>query len=133
MKKLKTIALSIGALLPLGLSILLGFRLSEDALALLVGMVLGVMASIPSTLLVTFALLQRDRQAMPGPNKAYPGQQGPVQPPVVVVTGNAPHQAQSYPYMASGQTPNTQNADPNLHPMPIDRQFTVVGEELSDF
>jgi hypothetical protein len=94
------------------LAAVVGLRLEQAALAALVGVVCGVGASIPTSLLIVSILRRQDQRAREQRRKnMYPMQQ----PPVVVVTpSNAPQLTQPAPWSA---------------PAPAQRQFTVIGEE----
>ena len=100
----------------------IGFRLSTDALSIIVGAVLGMMAILPTIIIVAF-LLKKNQEAMTGPP------QGMQQPPVVVVSGGMmPPQ-----YFQPQQQP-TQPA-PGLLPPPSQsapRKFHLMGYEDAD-
>jgi hypothetical protein len=99
------------------LAIIIGIRLDQAALAVAVGVVCGVGASIPTSLLIV-ALLRR-RESREEQHKAKINRGRTVQPPVVIV---APPSV------------------PQLHPpaswsegyVPSQRQFSVIGEEETD-
>ncbi len=95
------------------LAVVIGNRLSDEALAVLAGAVCGVGAAIPTSLLIIAVSRRRDEE-----NKSRvqpPAPQG-VYPPVVVV---APPGGQ--------QRPNAWNYLPPSLTAPIQRNFTVVG------
>jgi hypothetical protein len=95
------------------LAVVIGVRLEQAALAVLVGVVCGVGASIPTSLLIVAILRRQDQQAHEQRRRsAYQMQP---QPQVVVVTpSNAP------------QLPQPMNWP---MPAPAQRQFTVIGED----
>ena len=66
------------------MAIVIGFRLSADAMAVIIGIVCGVLASIPTSVILVWVLRQRDRQ--------FELQNGSMRqghyPPVVVVNGH---------------------------------------------
>ncbi len=95
------------------LALVVGNRLSNEAMAVLAGAVCGVGAAIPTSLLIVMVSRRRDERRAPSPAQHYP-QQG-AYPPVVVV---APPTAQ--------QWPNNWGNSPPLS-APTQRQFTVVG------
>ncbi len=95
------------------LALVVGNRLSNEAMAVLAGAVCGVGAAIPTSLLIVMVSRRRDERRAPSPAQHYP-QQG-AYPPVVVV---APPTAQ--------QWPNDWGRSPPLS-APTQRQFTVVG------
>jgi hypothetical protein len=93
------------------LALVIGNRLSDEAMAVLAGAVCGVGAAIPTSLLVIAVSRRRDEprvQLSAQPPQGYP--------PVVVV---APSGGQQWPGDLSATTPSL-NA-------PMQRQFTVVG------
>jgi hypothetical protein len=98
------------------LAVIVGSRLSDEALAVLAGAVCGVGAAIPTSLLIVSVSRRQDerRVQLPAP------QPGPY-PPVVVV---APPGGQ--------QRPNDWNMLPPSLAAPAQRHFTVVGGEPVD-
>jgi hypothetical protein len=92
------------------LALVIGHRLSNEALAVLAGAVCGVGAAIPTSLLVIAVSRRRDERGLP------PVQQGPY-PPVVVVSPPG-----------GRQLPGDWGAFPSSLTAPVERQFTVVGE-----
>ncbi len=94
------------------LGVLIGKRLSDEALAVLAGAVCGVGAAIPTSLIVVAVSRWRDEQRAPQQPLAMPW----VYPPVVVV---APPNVQPQP-ADWNRLPQPPNA-------PVQRQFTVVG------
>ena len=93
------------------LAVVVGSRLSDEALAVLAGAVCGVGAAIPTSLLIVAVSRRRDERRVQPPVP----QQG-LYPPVVVV---APPGGQ--------QWPNGWNALPPSLAAPMQRHFTVVG------
>jgi hypothetical protein len=95
------------------LALVIGNRLSDEALAVLAGAACGVGAAIPTSLLIV-AITQRTHKQAPGdrPN-AYP--------PVVVVTPPG-----------SGQQTSAWNDLPASMIPPMERNFTVVGDAPMD-
>jgi hypothetical protein len=102
------------------LAVIVGNRLSDEALAVLAGAVCGVGAAIPTSLLILAIARRRDKPTIDWNGsqqpQMYPQQQG-VYPPVIVV---APPNTQQQPFNWNGGYP------PSLTP-PTQRQFTVVG------
>jgi hypothetical protein len=92
------------------LALVIGTRLSDEALAVLAGAVCGVGAAIPTSLLVVFVSRRREERVRP------PVQHG-VYPPVVVV---APPGGQQRHDDWSALSPSLNR--------PMQRQFTVVGD-----
>ena len=95
------------------LAVIVSNRLSDESLAVLAGAVCGVGAAIPTSLLIVAVARRRDEpRVQPSmPQGAYP--------PVVVVT---PPGGQ--------QRPNTWDAFPPSLSAPMQRHFTVVGDEF---
>jgi len=107
----------------------MGERMSSDAISMGLGVLLGVLAGVPTALLLLISNRGRrtDGEAAArggGQYSQYPALAA--QPPVIVVTGagGAP-QALSQP--SRGASPTQQTADGWDH-APTQRQFKVVGE-----
>ncbi len=110
------------------LALIIGLRLNQAALAAMVGVICGIAASIPTSLLIVTLLRMRDegreargeRRGVRGARRAAQSQWGEVgQPPVVVVT------APSAPQL---QQPTTWPGE-YAAPLPVQRQFSIIGEE----
>ncbi len=104
---------------------IISFRLSTDALSILVGVILGMATLLPTLAIVGF-LLKKNQDAMIA-NQAQPHSQP--QPPVIVVSGGMmPAQ------FASPQSQHNQRAQSMLPP-PVQtppRKFHLMGYEESD-
>jgi hypothetical protein len=96
------------------LAVVIGNRLSDQALAVLAGAVCGVGAAIPTSLLIVAVSRRRDEPR--GQPMVYPSHPQNTYPPVVVI---APPGVQ--------QGANTWNALPPSFGVPTQRHFTVVG------
>jgi hypothetical protein len=96
------------------LAVIVGNRLSDEALAVLAGAVCGVGAAIPTSLLILAIVRRKDKSEER--SQTYPQQQG-AYPPVIVV---APPNVQQQPFNWNGGYP------PSLAP-PSQREFTIVG------
>lgn len=100
------------------LGIIVGSRMSMEAMAVVVGVVCGVAAGIPMSLLILVALRRRERQAEELPYSPASGRYPVASPPVVVIQGGAP----------------VANTVPPYYPMPVavnepaHRQFRLIGE-----
>ena len=95
------------------LAVIVGNRLSDEALAVLAGAVCGVGAAIPTSLLIVAVSRRRSEE---NERRVQPSTPQGVYPPVVVV---APPGVQ--------QRPNAWNGLPPSLAAPIQRNFTVVG------
>ena len=108
-----------GILFIITLAVVVGFRLSADAMAVVVGIILGLLASIPTSIMLIWMLRQRDRQfeVQFGQGRGL----GQPMPPVVVVNGQIPNGYQG------GSTPN-------LLPSSISggREFKIIGQENTE-
>jgi hypothetical protein len=115
---------AIGAIVVVAvMTAVVGFRLSTDALSIIVGAILGMAAIVP-TLLLGGYLLKKNQEtvAAAGPTQSY-------QPPVVVVSGGMmpPHYAQPHQ--------QTQPQMPALMPPPAPsapRKFHLMGYEETE-
>jgi hypothetical protein len=101
------------------LGVVIGARLSGDAIAVLVGVIAGVAAGIPTALLLIFITQRRREEYEPEPYE-YPKQ---MMPPVIVVTPSSmPQVFPQYP----GLPPNQQL------PVHSPRRFRVMGLDEED-
>ena len=101
------------------LAVVIGNRLSDEALAVLAGAVCGVGAAIPTSLLIVAVSRQREGpQAHPTTPMSSAG--GPY-PPVVVVTPSG-----------GQRVSDAWNTLPSVLGEPQQRHFTVVGGTLSE-
>jgi anti-sigma factor RsiW len=112
--RLKVFAGLVALTFAVTLAVVIGNRLSDQALAVLAGAVCGVGAAIPTSLLVVVVSRRRDERRVP--LSAQPSMQHGVYPPVVVV---APPGGQ--------QRVGDWNALSPPLTAPTPRQFTVVG------
>jgi hypothetical protein len=105
------------------LAIVIGERMSSEAMAVLMGVVAGVAASIPTSLIVVWIAAK----FMLKPNEPTP-----VEPPRVVVMQQPtpqPASAPAYGYPAPQQYPGWGGgpAYPAVAAPPMPRKFTVIG------
>jgi len=103
------------------LAVVVGNRMSTEAMAVVVGVVCGVAAGIPMSLLIMLLVSRSRQQASPDEwGCAQPGSRPGPYPPVVVIQGGtaAPNGLLSpyYPIPAPMQ-------------QPAQRQFRIVGED----
>lgn len=116
---MKKFVITIGIAFAVTLAVVVGTRISPDAMAVIIGIICGVLASIPTTAILLWVLRQREKQM-----EAHygPAQRGHF-PPVVVVNGHGtngygnPHPP---PALTAGSTP------------PGAREFKVVGQENTE-
>ncbi len=114
-KRLQVLAGLAATAFAVTLAVIIGNRLSDEALAVLAGAGCGVGAAIPTSLLVV-AVTRRHDQARAPTTTIAPQSQGPY-PPVVVI---AP---------PSGQRWGEGGGLPTFE-APAQRRFTVVGGEM---
>ncbi len=108
----------MSSLFVVSLAVVVGSRLSTDALAVIIGIICGMVTTVPTMILLVFLIRQKDQQKW---QQQYPG---PQYPPVVVVNG------QQYPHGSNISTiPQAQNG---YLPTPdTGRAFKVVGQEAA--
>ena len=116
---MKRYILIFSGLFVVGLAVTMALRMTSDAMAVIVGIVLGMLATVPTSLLLLYLLRQREKEQ---PFNARNPYQAGQYPPVVVV--NSPPNS-SFGGMGSA------NPQPFLPAAPTDRSFTVVGQEAS--
>ncbi len=114
---------AIGGIILVGMfAAILSFRLSTDALSLLVGALLGMMAVLPTIVLVGY-LLKKNQDAMTATTQQQP------QPPVVVVSGGMLPPQYMQPQPPTSQ-PQQSMLPPPTQTMP--RRFRLMGYEEND-
>jgi hypothetical protein len=116
----RTLAL-IGAAFAVALAVVIGNRMSADAMAVVVGVVCGVLASIPTSLLLIWALGRRGYGA--GAESQARNNTGTQYPPVVVVN---PGPGYGMPGYGPSPAPPIERS---LPPPGSPRTFKVVGDE----
>ena len=112
---MKRAGLILGVVFVMALAVVVGNRMSVDAMAVVVGVACGVLASIPTSLLLIWALGRNARA------DAYGDHSAPY-PPVVVV-----NPGQSYGRPGYGSPPMYSAGD-ELSLLAGPRDFKVVGE-----
>ncbi|HEY52383.1 MAG TPA: hypothetical protein G4N94_02895 [Caldilineae bacterium] len=120
MKTILTIIIAVAVATLVGA---VAYRLSSDALAIIVGVVLGLAALIPT--LVMVAILLRRGQTEPEPR---PVQQP--QPPVIVVSSGFPAQMMQQPQQAA--LPDPSQALIPAPPAQPPRKFRMMGYEATE-
>lgn len=104
----------------LGLGAIVAYRLHSEAIAVVAGVVCGVAATLPISLLVLYAA--RRSQAQPAsPAPAAPPTQ-PTQPQVIVVAPGLPQSQTGWPY------PSLPSAGEPPRPQRPPRDFTIIGD-----
>jgi hypothetical protein len=103
------------------LAVVVGYRLSSEAMAVVVGIVLGVLASIPTSILLVLLMRrqasegQRRQTSLQHPHHAYP--------PVIVINPNAGPATPPNPFY------DHFNNQPAGY---LPRDFKIVGEDSED-
>jgi hypothetical protein len=111
---LRQVAVILGVVFVVALAVMVGKRMSADALAIVVGIAVGMVATLPPTLLLLVVLLRRERPARENQEQAYP--------PVVILQGGAPQALP--PGMPQGYWPSGAMGPHGSQP---ERYFEVVG------
>jgi len=111
---LKHIVTVIGLAFAITLAVMIGKRMSADALAIVVGIACGILASLPPLVLLLVLLLRRERK-----DDRSRQEETRAMPPIIVVQGGAPQALP--PGAQSGYWPM---AAPGMQG---ERTFQVVG------
>ena len=98
------------------LAVVIGKKMSAEAMAVVIGVVCGVAAGIPTSLLLWVALTRREQR-----REEVARRQAGAYPPVVVIQGGGLPQA-----LPSGNG-YWAGMGPPVAPPPVERQFHVVG------
>ena len=110
----------VSVVFAIGLAVLIGTRMSADALGVLVGVVCGVLASLPTSLVLIWALVRRTQR--PGVEVGTRQNMGAHNYPPVVVVNPGP----GYGVSGYGLPPSPSQS----LPAPVGaRSFKVVGDE----
>ena len=116
---MKKFLLSVGVAFAVSLAVVMGTRMSPDAMAVVVGIVCGVLASVPTTILFIWVTRQRDKQI----DSQWQSRSLASFPPVVVVNGqgtNGQNGSYTPPLPVGGITSNGP------------RNFKVIGQENTE-
>ncbi|MBN1955121.1 MAG: hypothetical protein JW900_08745 [Anaerolineae bacterium] len=116
---IKQMAAAAGLAFAVTLAIIIGKQMTTEAMAVVIGVVCGVAAGIPTSVLLLVALSRRD--SLRARDEAARQAQASY-PPVVVIQG--PAQQPQLPAVQGGYWPA-----PNAAPL-VGRQFHVVGDEM---
>lgn len=116
---MKKFFIIISSTFAVSLALVIGVRLSPDAMAVIIGIVAGVLASIPTSVVLVWVLRQRDKQL----DSQYGSMRYGQYPPVVVVNGQSPN--------GYGTSLNTPALTAQSTPSGA-RDFKVVGQENTE-
>ena len=108
--------LVVGVVFAIALAIVVGKKMSAEAMAVVVGVVCGVAAAIPTSILLLVVFTRRDRQQL---DETESRSRQHASPPVVVIQGGAPQALPPGPQ--AGYWPASAPT------APMQRQFHVVG------
>lgn len=114
----KRVLAAVGLVFVAVLAVIVGQRMSTDAMAVVIGVIFGVAASIPTSLLVV-GVTRRVQERGMMEERRYRER---AQPPVIVVS---PSGSNASPWFSPFQSPAL---PPSLHGEPT-RSFRVVGDE----
>lgn len=116
---MKRFLLVISIAFSVALAVVVGTRISPDAMAVIIGIICGVLASIPTSVILVWVLRQRDRQLETQYGLMRNGSQ---YPPVVVVNGQGTngYGSPAPPVLAAGNIPSG------------GRDFKVIGQENTE-
>lgn len=108
-----------GIVFAISLAVVVGLRMSADAMAVIIGIMFGLLASVPTSVILVWVLRQRDKQLEAQFSQTRPFGQ---YPPVVVVNGQGTN---GYGSSFSPPLPATAGA---AGP----RNFKVIGQENTE-
>ena len=118
-KRLKTFAGLVAVAFAVTLALIVGNRLSTEALGVLAGAVCGVGAAIPTSLLIV-AVTRGRSDSKPREASIAPSQRQGTYPPVVIINPGQDGQYRGYDQL------------PDLEHPRSERSFTIVGESYAD-
>ena len=110
------------------LALIIGWRLSDQAMAVIIGVVAGVAASVPTSLLVVWVALQ-NRTAL---ERVVTSAATPAAPPQVIVVHATPPAPPAHPSQRSLTVfhPYAAPEPTAFNGLPVGpRQFTIMGDE----
>ncbi len=120
-KRLARFVTLVGVVFAIMAAVLITQKLSQDALALVIGLTCGVMAMVPTLALGIFIWRREHRQIhaerMQDPQRSYQN------PPVIVVT------PQALPSQQGTRYANSYDGHQGWMPARDQREFTIVGQE----
>ncbi len=111
------------------MAFVIGERMSTEAMAVVIGVVFGVAASIPTSLLIA-SLMRRATSAAPPPSRSdnYPVHS---QPPMIIVNPSTPAHP-LYPGEHAWSSSGLQSPIDATPLMPLPRRFRIVGADGSE-
>lgn len=107
------------------LAFVIGQRMSTESMSVVIGVVVGVAASIPTSLLIA-SLMRRAQPASPPPLESRPP---PSAQPMIIVNPVA-----QTPHLTSGsgwQMPNQYDAVETPSLLPLPRRFRIIGADVN--
>jgi hypothetical protein len=119
-QRLRTFAGVIAVAFAVTLALVVGNRLSTEALGVLAGAVCGVGAAIPTSLLIVAVTRGRSTDNRPGETSIAPSHQQGTYPPVVIINPGQDGQYRGYDQL------------PDLEQPRSERCFTIVGDGYAD-
>lgn len=115
---LRQVAIVLGIVFVIALAVVVGKKMSAEAMAVVVGVVCGVVAAIPTAILLLVVMIRRDRRYE---DEAQRQTSRRDYPPVIVIQGGSQGSLPPGPQAGYWPTP---------HPGPTaSRQFHVVGDD----
>ncbi len=123
---MRIVAVLVAMAFAVTLAIVVANRLSNEAMAVIVGAVCGISATIPISLGFAIAASRNwGQRQTPSPYDTYEQPRAP-QPPVIVI---APPQQQPSPYAPYGAAQQSYYLPPSAPPPGAPRDFKIVGDE----
>ncbi len=113
---MRQVVVVLGLVFAITLAVIVGRKMSTEAMAVVIGVVCGVAAGIPTSILLLVAFTRRDRQR--NEEMEQTRRQG-TYPPVVVIQGGSPQALPQGPQ--AGYWPASPSGPP------VQRQWHVVG------
>lgn len=101
------------------LAIVVGWRMSAEAMAVVIGVIAGVAASIPTSIIIIWFTLRGKPSAPLPPARREPEN---ADPRIIVVNATPPNTPRYPPTLTS-----TSTAYPNVEPQRPQRRFTIIG------
>lgn len=115
---MRQVAVVLGIVFVIALAVVVGKRMSAEAMAVVVGVVCGVAAGIPTSLLLLVVMTRRDRQRSEEAQHRVRRQDTP---PVVVIQGGSQQPLSLGPQAGYWPAPHPGTA--------AGRRFNVVGDD----